>query len=192
MGRFERGLRAGVVITVSVTRKGYVGKRTTFVIRRGAAPLRVGSLLCRPRAASRSVRRAYDRPSDRRHPAAVAAAVFLAAFSRRRRAAPDTAAPADETTSASPAPRATQELKLATIAAPSLSRVAALPGAAPACAPQAGEEAPRRSPRRRSRVAPQATPVAPVATRAPAYTPPARRHAPPKRSSSGKTFDTSG
>ena len=39
-GRFERGLRAGVKITVSVTRRGYVGKRTTFVIRRGAPPLR--------------------------------------------------------------------------------------------------------------------------------------------------------
>jgi hypothetical protein len=40
IGRFERGLRAGVTITVSVTRRGYVGKRTTFVIRRGSAPLR--------------------------------------------------------------------------------------------------------------------------------------------------------
>ena len=40
MTRFERGLRAGVKITVSVTRRGYVGKRTTFVIRRGVAPLR--------------------------------------------------------------------------------------------------------------------------------------------------------
>ena len=40
MERYERGLRAGVKITVSVTRRGYVGKRTTFVIRRGAPPLR--------------------------------------------------------------------------------------------------------------------------------------------------------
>ncbi len=40
MERYERGLRAGVRITVSVTRRGYVGKRTTFVIRRGAPPLR--------------------------------------------------------------------------------------------------------------------------------------------------------
>jgi hypothetical protein len=40
MGRFERSLRAGVKITVQVTRKGYLGKRTTFVIRRGAAPVR--------------------------------------------------------------------------------------------------------------------------------------------------------
>jgi hypothetical protein len=45
MGRFERGLRAGVVITVSVTRGGYLGKRTTFVIRRGAAPARADRCL---------------------------------------------------------------------------------------------------------------------------------------------------
>jgi hypothetical protein len=40
MGRFERSLRAGVKLTVLVTRSGYVGKRTTFVIRKGAAPAR--------------------------------------------------------------------------------------------------------------------------------------------------------
>jgi hypothetical protein len=40
MGRFERSLRAGVRLTVLVTRKGYVGKRTVFVIRPGAAPAR--------------------------------------------------------------------------------------------------------------------------------------------------------
>jgi hypothetical protein len=40
MSRFERGLRAGVKLTISVTRRGYVGKRTTFVIRRGQAPSR--------------------------------------------------------------------------------------------------------------------------------------------------------
>jgi len=40
MGPFERSLRAGVKVTVLVTREGYVGKRTTFVIRRGAAPRR--------------------------------------------------------------------------------------------------------------------------------------------------------
>jgi hypothetical protein len=40
MSRYERSLRSGVKITISVTRKGYVGKRTTFVIRRGQAPLR--------------------------------------------------------------------------------------------------------------------------------------------------------
>jgi hypothetical protein len=45
MGRFERGLRAGVVITVSVTRGGYLGKRTTFVIRKGAAPARADRCL---------------------------------------------------------------------------------------------------------------------------------------------------
>jgi hypothetical protein len=45
MSRFERGLRAGVRITISVTRRGYVGKRTTFVIRRGKAPLRADRCL---------------------------------------------------------------------------------------------------------------------------------------------------
>jgi hypothetical protein len=40
LSRFERGLRSGVKITISVTRRGYVGKRTIFVIRRGQAPLR--------------------------------------------------------------------------------------------------------------------------------------------------------
>jgi hypothetical protein len=37
---FERGLRAGTRITISVTRKGYVGKLTIFTIRRGKAPSR--------------------------------------------------------------------------------------------------------------------------------------------------------
>ena len=40
MTRFERNLRSGVTLTISVTRRGYVGKRTVFVIRRGQAPLR--------------------------------------------------------------------------------------------------------------------------------------------------------
>jgi hypothetical protein len=38
--RFERTLRSGTRITVSVTRPGYIGKRTVIVIRRGAAPKR--------------------------------------------------------------------------------------------------------------------------------------------------------
>jgi len=37
---FERVLRAGTRITVTIPRHGFVGKRTTFVIRRGKAPLR--------------------------------------------------------------------------------------------------------------------------------------------------------
>jgi hypothetical protein len=45
MGRFERSLRSGVRLTVLVTRKGYVGKRTTFTIRRGAAPSRADRCL---------------------------------------------------------------------------------------------------------------------------------------------------
>jgi hypothetical protein len=43
--RFERNLRSGTRITISVTRKGYVGKRTVFVIRRGQAPLRSDTCL---------------------------------------------------------------------------------------------------------------------------------------------------
>jgi hypothetical protein len=42
---FERSLRAGTRITVTVSRRGYVGKRTTFVIRRGLAPLRTDRCL---------------------------------------------------------------------------------------------------------------------------------------------------
>jgi hypothetical protein len=45
MGRFERSLRSGVRLTVSVTRRGYMGKRTTFVIRRGSPPRRVDHCL---------------------------------------------------------------------------------------------------------------------------------------------------
>ena len=45
VGPFERTLRSGTVLTVSVTRKGYVGKRTTFYIRRGVAPLRTDRCL---------------------------------------------------------------------------------------------------------------------------------------------------
>jgi hypothetical protein len=42
---FERPLRAGTVLSVSITRHGYVGKRTVFVIRRGQGPSRVDSCL---------------------------------------------------------------------------------------------------------------------------------------------------
>jgi hypothetical protein len=42
---FERTLRSGTRLTVTVTRKGYIGKRTTFVIRRGKAPLRADRCL---------------------------------------------------------------------------------------------------------------------------------------------------
>jgi hypothetical protein len=37
---FERVLRSGTTLTVSITRRGYIGKRTVFTIRRGKAPLR--------------------------------------------------------------------------------------------------------------------------------------------------------
>jgi hypothetical protein len=45
MAPFERNLRSGTQITVTVTRAGYVGKRTVFKIRRGKAPLRSDSCL---------------------------------------------------------------------------------------------------------------------------------------------------
>jgi len=41
LARFERTLRSGTKITVTVTRHGYIGKRTVFWIRRGKAPLRL-------------------------------------------------------------------------------------------------------------------------------------------------------
>lgn len=45
MRAFERNLRSGTVLTVTLTRSGYVGKRTIFKIRRGKAPLRFDSCL---------------------------------------------------------------------------------------------------------------------------------------------------
>ena len=38
--RFERELRAGTRLEITVTKSGYVGKWTTIVIRRGKAPRR--------------------------------------------------------------------------------------------------------------------------------------------------------
>jgi hypothetical protein len=40
MRAFERNLRSGTTLTITLTRSGYVGKRTVFKIRRGKAPLR--------------------------------------------------------------------------------------------------------------------------------------------------------
>jgi hypothetical protein len=37
---FERELRAGTRIEITVVKLGFIGKRTVFVIRRGAAPRR--------------------------------------------------------------------------------------------------------------------------------------------------------
>jgi hypothetical protein len=42
---FERSLRSGTRITVTVTRSGYIGKRTTFVIRKGRVPSRTDKCL---------------------------------------------------------------------------------------------------------------------------------------------------
>jgi hypothetical protein len=38
--RFERELRAGTRLELSLTKRGYIGKYTVIVIRRGAAPWR--------------------------------------------------------------------------------------------------------------------------------------------------------
>jgi hypothetical protein len=38
--RFERALRAGTRLEIVVTKRGYIGKWTTIVIRRGAPPRR--------------------------------------------------------------------------------------------------------------------------------------------------------
>jgi hypothetical protein len=43
--RFERSLRSGTRISVTVSRKRYIGKRTIFVIRRGRAPSRVDNCI---------------------------------------------------------------------------------------------------------------------------------------------------
>lgn len=123
--------------------------------------------------------------------AVVAAAMFLAAFSAAAVLRPDSAAVAEDATVSAPA-SATEELTLATIAPPSLSRVAALPAL----------HLPKAKPHHKKKVAkktivtapPVSTPRAPVATAtptAPTYTPPART-TPKRRSSAGQTFDTSG
>jgi hypothetical protein len=45
IGAFERTLPRGMRITVVISRKGYVGKRSVFLIRRGAPPLRYDGCL---------------------------------------------------------------------------------------------------------------------------------------------------
>jgi hypothetical protein len=128
--------------------------------------------------------------------AAVAAAMFLAAFSAAAVLRPDTAAVAEDTTPASPASpaAATTETTLATIAAPSLSRVVALPALhLPAPRHKAHKKVHKPKSTPKIAVTPRSTPVAPVATPRPTYTPPARTTTPPPpRRSPSKTFDTSG
>jgi hypothetical protein len=52
--RFERDLRAGTRLTFTITKPGYVGKRTVILIRRGAAPWRRDR--CLSPGASKAVR----------------------------------------------------------------------------------------------------------------------------------------
>ena len=128
MERYERGLRAGVKITVSVTRRGYVGKRTTFVIRRGAPPLRSDRCLSsKGRVTTLPV---WSLMTDRPIAAVlalIAAIVFVAAFSAAAVMRPNQAAVAENTSSRTAPAASTEEVRVARLVAPSLSRVAALP-----------------------------------------------------------------
>ncbi len=45
VGVFERVWNSGTKLTVTITRRGYIGKRTAFTIRRGKAPLRKDTCL---------------------------------------------------------------------------------------------------------------------------------------------------
>jgi len=45
VGAFERIWASGTKLTVTITRRGYIGKRTAFTIRRGKAPLRTDTCL---------------------------------------------------------------------------------------------------------------------------------------------------
>jgi hypothetical protein len=129
--------------------------------------------------------------------AVVAAAMFLATFSAAAVLRPDSAAVADvDDTPASPA-SATEQMDLATIAAPSLSRVAPLPALhLPKAKPKPHKKKPKAAksqPAPRSTYTPPPTPTAAPTAAPPTYTPPVRNTAPPKRKSpSGQTFDTSG
>ncbi len=124
--------------------------------------------------------------------AVVAAAMFLATFSAAAVLRSDAPAVAGDTTVSAPA-AATQETTLATIAPPSLSRVAALPAL--------HLPKPKPKPKHKKKAATKAataprvasTPPAATATpTAPTYTPPAQSSPPRRKSSSSKTFDTSG
>jgi len=53
----ERTLRSGLRITIVISRRGYLSKRTTFTIRRGKAPLRADTCLAAGRAVACPVKR---------------------------------------------------------------------------------------------------------------------------------------
>jgi hypothetical protein len=122
--------------------------------------------------------------------AALAAAMFVVAFSAAAVTRPDSAGE-PEAAAARTAPATAQEnSRAATIAAPSLSRVAALPALHLPTARKPKRSADPKPTPRPATAAPTAAP--PAATAAP----PVQRTAPPqpprRRSNVGETFDTSG
>jgi hypothetical protein len=123
--------------------------------------------------------------------AAIAAAMFVAAFAAAAVTRPETAAVAQDTGPSAPA-SATEETKTAAIATPSLSNVAALPALhLPAHRKPAKKKAKARVKVTVSTPPPAATPV-PTATAPRVSTPPVRNTPAPTRKAPSKTFDTSG
>ena len=107
--------------------------------------------------------------------ALVAAIVFVAAFSAAAVMRPNQAAVAENASSRTAPADATEEVRVATLVAPSLSRVAALPAL----------HLPKRASRPRRRPKKVAKPKAARRSRAPpvATTPPRPRPRPPRRGS---------
>ena len=125
--------------------------------------------------------------------AVVAAIVFVAAFSAAAVMRPNQAAVAEHTSSRTAPAASTSELRVATLLAPSLSRVAALPAL----------HLPKRKPVKKKQAAKPKVTRAPAAPSVPRATPtavptaaaPPRVVTPPRRSggsSIGKTFDSEG
>jgi hypothetical protein len=121
--------------------------------------------------------------------AALAAAMFVAAFSAAAVTRSDSVDPSAGA-AARPAPAAAQEnSRVETLAAPAFSRVAALPALH---LPKARKPAKPRKPAAKPEPAPPAA-APPAATAAPPVrSAPAAPPAPKRRSNVGKTFDTSG
>jgi hypothetical protein len=128
--------------------------------------------------------------------AAIAAAMFVAAFAGAAVTRPETAAVAGDSARLAPA-TSTEETTLAAITAPSLSRVVALPALhLPAHRKPAKKKARAKAKAPRvSTTPPVQTPV-PTATAprvgVPPAAPPPRVSTPPRRKPPSKTFDTSG
>lgn len=126
--------------------------------------------------------------------AALAAVMFVAAFSAAAVLRPDSAA--DPTAAAArTAPASAQEnASLATLVSPSLSRVAALPALH---MPKARKAAKQKSKPKTTTTTtppppPLVTPAPPAATAAPPVSRPVAPAPPRKKSSVGKTFDSEG